>query len=75
MVENEKNAEGKFLPRSYIVQYWDDATGNLLRTETVRDGWKRVGAFDLPTTHTVSTASGDGYSVSTFTLSEHKLSE
>ncbi len=75
MVKNEKNAEGKLLPRSYIVQYWDDASGNLLRTETVQDGWKRVGAFDLPASHTVSTASGEGFSVRTFTLSDHKLSE
>ncbi len=29
MVENEPNAEGKFLPRAYIVQYWDDPTGKL----------------------------------------------
>ncbi|MEX2111912.1 MAG: DUF3386 family protein [Pirellulales bacterium] len=75
MLENEKNAEGKFLPRSYIVQYWDEPTGQLLRTETVQDRWQRVGAFDLPTQHTVSTASGEGFSVRTVALSQHKLTE
>ncbi len=57
------------------MQYWDDPTGNLQRTETVQDTWQRVGKFDLPKTHTVNTASGDGFSVRTFTLSGHKLAE
>ncbi len=75
LLDNEKNAEGKFLPRSYVVQYWDEPTGKLLRTETVQDRWQRVGAFDLPAEHTVRTASGDGFSMRTVTLSGHKLAE
>lgn len=73
VVDNETNAEGKFLPRSYVVQYWDAATGALERSETVMDRWVRLGAFDLPQCHTVTAATGSGLSVRSFTLSNHKL--
>ncbi|MGD9719734.1 MAG: DUF3386 family protein [Pirellulales bacterium] len=72
---NELNAAGKFLPRSYLVQYWDETSGDLVRTEAVQDRWTRVGTLDLPQQHTVTTAGGDGFSVRTFSLSEHKVSE
>lgn len=37
ILENETNPEGNFLPHSYVVQYWDAATGKLLLTETIQD--------------------------------------
>jgi Protein of unknown function (DUF3386) len=70
---NEQNAEGKFLPRSYTVQYWDEQTGKPLRSETVQDRWVRVGRWDLPAEHTVTAASADGFSVRSIRLSKHKL--
>jgi hypothetical protein len=73
VLENEKNQEGLFLPRNYTVQYWNAATGELLRTEAIQDRWQRVGSFDLPTVHTVTTASGSGLAVRSFTLSKHQL--
>ncbi|HYT91154.1 MAG TPA: DUF3386 family protein [Gemmataceae bacterium] len=73
VLDNERTAEGKFLPRSYIVQYWDAATGALQRSETVQERWQRVGTWDLPATHTVTAASGTGLSVRTFTLSKHVI--
>jgi hypothetical protein len=72
-LENDRNAEGRFLPRGYVVQYWDADTGRLLRTETVQDRWQRVGSWDLPTTHTVTVAGDSGLSVRSFTLSKHEL--
>ena len=74
VLDNERNAEGKFLPRSYTVQYWDDATGKLERTESVVDRWTRIGKWDLPTEHTVSTSSDGALSVRTLTLSGHEVS-
>ncbi len=71
--ENDRNAEGFFLPRSYTVQYWDAATGDLRRTETVQERWQRLGAWDLPAVHTVTTATDAGLSVRTFRLSQHRL--
>jgi hypothetical protein len=73
VLENERNREGRFLPRSYVVQYWDAATGDPRRTDTVQERWQRVGSWDLPTQHTVTTASDTGLTVRTFSLSEHRL--
>lgn len=75
VLDNDENAEGKFLPRSYTVQYWDEQSGEPVRAETVQDRWTRVGKFDLPERHTVTAASADGFSVRSFRLSNHKLSD
>ena len=72
-LDSERNREGHFLPRSYVVQYWDAETGALGRVETVTDRWERVGPFDLPAGHTVATASGGGLAVRSITLSGHEL--
>ena len=73
VLDNERNSEGKFLPHSYVAQYWDETSGEPLRTETVQDRWTRVDKWDLPAQHTVTTASADGFSVRSFRLSKHKL--
>jgi len=73
VLDNEPNAEGKFLPRAYSVQYWDAETGKLARVESVQERWTRVGAFDLPLSHTLSTANSGGLAVKTFSLKGHKL--
>ncbi len=75
VLENEKNADDKFLPRAYTVQAWDEATGVPTRTETVRDLWARVEVWDLPAEHTVTSASADGFSVRTFRLSKHVVAK
>jgi hypothetical protein len=72
VLDTERNAEGRFLPHSYVVQYWDAETRALQRTETVRQAWQRVGSWDLPTSYTATAASGTGLSVRSFTLSGHK---
>jgi hypothetical protein len=73
VLDNDRNKDGRFLPRSYTVQYWDAASGDLKRTETIQDRWRRVGSWDLPTRHTVTIASGAGWAVRSFTLSKHQL--
>jgi hypothetical protein len=73
VLENERNADGLFLPRDYVVHYWESGTGRLLRMETVRDRWQRIGSWDLPSAHTVTTATDAGLSVRRFTLSKHEL--
>jgi Protein of unknown function (DUF3386) len=72
-LENERNADGRFLPRGYVVHYWESGTGRLLRTETVGDRWRRVGSWDLPAAHRVTTATDAGLSVRLFTLTKHEL--
>ncbi len=73
VLDNEKTAEGKYLPHLYTVQYWDAAGGDLLRTETFENHWHRTGGFDLPTVNTVVTSSAAGLSVRSFRLSQHQL--
>jgi hypothetical protein len=73
VLENDRNPEDRFLPRSYVVQYWDAATGALQRTETVQERWQRLGSWDLPARRTVTTASAAGLSVQSMTLTQHEL--
>ena len=75
VLDNDTNAEGRFLPRSYLVQYWDAASGTLDHVESVQERWQRFRSWDLPTAHTVTTASSAGFSVKSVTLSEHRLLE
>ncbi len=72
-LDNEKTPEGHFLPLGYSVQYWSDATGELTRTESVRDRWARVGAFDLPASHVVTVSADGGLTTRGLALSGHKL--
>jgi hypothetical protein len=72
VLENERNREGRYLPRSYLVHYWDASTGDLDRVEAVQDRWKRLDAWDLPAEHTVTTSSDAGLSVRSITLTEPK---
>jgi hypothetical protein len=73
VLDNDRNVEGLFLPRSYVVQYWDAPTGALKRTETVQERWQRVGSWDLPARRTVTTATQAGLSVQSFTLTKHEM--
>jgi hypothetical protein len=73
VLDNEKNSDGFYLPRSYTVQYWDDATGSLRRSEAVQDRFERVENWDLPSQHTVTATSADGFSVRAFRIREHRI--
>ena len=73
VLDNDKNAEGQFLPRSYTVQYWDAAAGQLQRTEAIQNRWTRVGSWDLPSQLTTITSSSSGQSVKTMSLTNHRL--
>jgi hypothetical protein len=73
MLDNDLNTDKKFLPRSYTVQYWNAANGQLQRSETIQNRWTRLGSWDLPTQLTVLTASAAGQGVKSMTLSGHRL--
>lgn len=73
ILENDVNAEGKVLPRSYTVQYWDAVTGQLQRTEAVQERWQRVAGLDVPVLQRVTEASPAGLLVRTLRLSGHKV--
>jgi uncharacterized GH25 family protein len=61
VLHNYVTAEKKYLPASYVVNTWATTTkGNeMLRSSTAfHQKWHRVGAFDLPETLLVVTATG-----------------
>ena len=60
VLDDRLNAEGKQLPQSFTVQYWNAADGSLERTDSVSNRWVRVGRYDLPSAITVTTASKSG---------------
>jgi hypothetical protein len=73
VLENTQNAEGKQLPRSYTVQYWDARDGALDRTESYSNRWTRIGRFDLPASVTVTIATKAGLAVRTIQFKNHHL--
>jgi hypothetical protein len=75
VLDNERTAEGRFLPRSYLVHYWDARTGALDRVETFQNRWRRLGAWDLPIELTVTIASDAGLAVRSVRISGHALIE
>jgi hypothetical protein len=75
VLDDVSNAEGKQLPRSYVVQYWNGDNGVLDRTESISNRWVRVGKYDLPASVLVTTASQSGLTVRTLNLAKHRLAK
>ncbi len=75
VLDNTKNADGKQLPQSYTVQYWNSQDGTLDRSESFSNRWTRVGRFDLPASLIVTIASKAGLSVRTIQFANHRLSK
>jgi Protein of unknown function (DUF3386) len=48
VLDADRNAEGNYLPRSFVVTVWDNASGAIKSTTAHLNLWKRVGEFDLP---------------------------
>jgi Protein of unknown function (DUF3386) len=75
VLDDAKNAEGKQLPRSYTVQYWNADDGTLERTESISNRWTRVGRYDLPASIVVTAATKAGLSVRSIQFSNHQLAK
>jgi len=87
VLESIANADGKYLTTSFVVDYWNLESGELLRSDAFSQTWTRVGKFNLPVLTRLigaarekpaGAAGGDaepGYSAKSLTLSNHKLLE
>ena len=75
MLDTERNAENKVLPRAYQVQYRDAQTGAITRVETFRNRWQRLGKLDLPETLAQTVSSASGVSVRSLKLQSLKTIE
>jgi Protein of unknown function (DUF3386) len=73
VLDCDKNAEGRFLPRSYVVNYWDAGTGKLDRVETFQERSVRVGSWDLPVMRSILATSESGLAVKVVVFSKHAL--
>jgi len=71
--ESKKNQDGKFLTRKYSVFYFNPETKGLKDVESYTDEYTRVGEADLPEMRRIINCEKGAISVSTMTLSNHKL--
>ena len=71
--ESKKNQDGKFLTRKYSVFYFNPETKGLKDVESYTDEYTRVGEADLPESRRIINCEEGAISVSTMTLSNHKL--
>jgi hypothetical protein len=70
--EVRRNAEGKYLPGVYSVNFWN-ADGTLRSSTTTCETWARVGSFDLPLTHDSVTAGKDVHKTVRMAFSQHRM--
>jgi hypothetical protein len=75
VLENRLNEEKKFLPVSYVVNYWDANGMALEKSQSHHDEWTRVGSLDLPTTVLVVTTTGNNVEARSLKLTGHQLSK
>lgn len=75
VLDSEKTPEGKYLPRSYSVQYWRASDGQTLRSETIQNRWVRVGDWDLPAAITVTESTTGILESRGMEISGHRLLE
>lgn len=83
VLESMTNKEGKFLTTSFVVDYWNLETSDLVRSDATSQTWTRVGAYDLPGLTRVITARGksfagepakeDAFTAKSLTLTNHHL--
>lgn len=50
VLEVEYNQDGKYLPRSFTMNFFDNKSGAIQTSLACLNQWQRVGAFDLPRT-------------------------
>ena len=73
VLDVERDAAGKYLPRVFTVSYWDKNSGALKRTETHINHWLAVGRFELPRSLSLVRCSSEGNKLMQLELSRHEL--
>jgi hypothetical protein len=73
VLENRLNAKNKYLPATYVVNYWDLKTGALQRAEAHHQTWQFVGRYDLPLGATVVTSLPDKQETKSLKLTNIRL--
>jgi len=73
VLENKLDEDKKYLPVSYVVNYWDLKGEELKRSESHHHSWTRVGKLDLPTELMVVIATPTKQEARRIKISNHKL--
>lgn len=73
VLEIERNAEGKYLPRSFTMNFFDAKSGDLRVSLGYLNSWQRVGSFDLPKQIIEVDAHKGGASTKEIAFSNYKL--
>ncbi len=73
VLEIERNPEGKYLPRSFTMNFFDSKTGELQTSLGYLNAWQRVDGFDLPRTIVEVDAHRGGASTRQITFSNCRL--
>ncbi len=75
VLEIERNAEQKYLPRAFTMNFFDAESGELKMGLGYWNQWQRVGAFDLPRTILEVSAHAGGTSTRQIEFSHCQLIE
>jgi hypothetical protein len=75
VLEIVRNAENKYLPRSFTMNFFDAETGELRTSLAYWNEWQRVGKFDLPKTIVEVRAAQGGSGTKQITFDNCKLIE
>jgi len=73
VMEIERNAENKYLPRSFTMNFFDGKSGELRTSLAYWNAWQRIGKFDLPKTILEINASKGGSSTKVIDFSNVQL--
>jgi hypothetical protein len=75
VLEIIRNAENKYLPRSFTMNFFSAKSGELKTSLSYLNEWQRVGAFDLPKTIVEVSAQQGGAGTKQIVFSNCKLTE
>jgi uncharacterized GH25 family protein len=75
VLETIRNAENKYLPRSFTMSFFDAQSGQLKSSLGYWNEWQRIGAFDLPQTILENNAKNGGTTTRQIVFRNCRLAE
>jgi hypothetical protein len=75
VLENLWTKEKQYLPVAYVVNTWDAKSNQLRSSAAHHDTWTRVGAYDLPLTIGIVTATSGQLESRSLTFANHRLGD
>ncbi len=73
VLDVQRDAAGKYLPRVFTVNFWNKTSGALQRTETHVNHWLAVGDYELPRSVSLVRANAEGNKVMQLEFTRHEL--